>query len=174
MGIDWSHYVLYHSFFHRRREARRLVDVLSSSDARWIEVQRFSGAAFAISATDFDAVGGFDEQFFCYGEDMDLCTRLAAQNVRLEIDRQVVVEHWIGTGSVATARMRSRLQAQGELQFTRRHIGRGWACVQALQLIAAAVLKAGTGSEARKRLAGRLLACPVALGAAIWRPDDAH
>jgi succinoglycan biosynthesis protein ExoM len=41
----------------------------------------------------FDSVGGFDERFLLYFEDMDLCVRLRHQNWTVLLDPDVVVSH---------------------------------------------------------------------------------
>lgn len=44
-------------------------------------VPAFSGAAFVLLRSDFTNVGGFDERFFMYSEDIDLQRRLLRQGV---------------------------------------------------------------------------------------------
>jgi GT2 family glycosyltransferase len=47
------------------------------------DVETLSGAAMLVRRDAFEAVGGFDERFFLYGEDLDLCRRLRARGWRL-------------------------------------------------------------------------------------------
>lgn len=58
-----------------------------------VRVAAISGAAFAIRATGFSALGGFDEAFFLHVEDIDLCKR--ARSVWFVPD--AIVHHAGGT-----------------------------------------------------------------------------
>lgn len=44
-------------------------------------------------ANDFGAINGFDEKFFLYYEDVDICTRLWKANKRIELVLQASVIH---------------------------------------------------------------------------------
>ena len=59
------------------------------ADADWV-----SGAFFLVRRLAFESVGGFDERYFMYLEDVDLCWRLhrAGWRVRYEPDAEVVHE----------------------------------------------------------------------------------
>lgn len=57
------------------------------------EVDAVSGAAFAIRRSLFEAIGGFDEQFFLYVEDTDLSWRAQLMDYRCLYVAQAVVQH---------------------------------------------------------------------------------
>ena len=53
------------------------------------------GACFLVRRSAFDSVGGFDERFFMYYEDIDLCHRLRAAGHRLRYAPAAsAVHHW--------------------------------------------------------------------------------
>ncbi|WP_159101469.1 hypothetical protein [Paenarthrobacter aurescens] len=59
---------------------------------RKIALYYLRGAVFSISSELLDAVDGFDEEFFLYGEEADLCFRLQ-DSAKLFFDSQVKVVH---------------------------------------------------------------------------------
>lgn len=56
------------------------------------------GAAMLVRRDAFNAVGGFDERFFCYGEDVDLGFRLRLHGWRCVQAADAIVDH-VGGGS---------------------------------------------------------------------------
>ena len=69
-----------------RRLARRapgLTDHVERRPAGAIEVESLAATAILVRRSAFDAVEGFDESYFLYGEDLDLCHRLRAGGWRL-------------------------------------------------------------------------------------------
>jgi N-acetylglucosaminyl-diphospho-decaprenol L-rhamnosyltransferase len=72
---------------------------LDATTAR--EVGFLPGAALALSCEAFRAVDGFDEQFFLYHEDLDLCLRLARRGFALRFVPTMRAVHHLGaaTGS---------------------------------------------------------------------------
>ena len=52
-----------------------------------------AGMCLCINSEAFRAVGGFDERYFLYCEDCDLCARLYVAGFALEYDRSVQVVH---------------------------------------------------------------------------------
>ncbi len=71
------------------------------------EVDALSGSFMFMRASVFEEIGGFDERFFMYGEDLDLCakTRQAGYTIWYTPDTQIV--HFKGKSSAKQA-IRSR------------------------------------------------------------------
>jgi N-acetylglucosaminyl-diphospho-decaprenol L-rhamnosyltransferase len=70
-------------------------------DAGWL-----SGSCLLIRRSAFEAVGGFDEKFFMYFEDVDLCARIGAAGWRIVYDPSASVTHAGGHSTSAhSARM---------------------------------------------------------------------
>lgn len=79
------------------------------------------GAALAIRREAFEAVGGFDESFFMYFEEADLCYRLNAAGWQVHFAPVTTVEH-VGGGSTKEARTEMAVQLFfSTMQFFQRH-----------------------------------------------------
>ncbi len=78
-----------------------------------------TGAAFMIRRQTFQEMDGFDERYFMYWEDTDLCLRLQHAGLRVATDDAVVVVHTSG-GSDARASSRYRNAARSRDLFLRR------------------------------------------------------
>ena len=84
--------------------------------ARGLDVAWVSGAAMLADRAAFTAVGGFDEQFFLYKEDEDLCLRLRLAGGAIAYEPSVAVRHY---GSVVAGR--GPALAQSEQYFIEKH-----------------------------------------------------
>ncbi len=69
-------------------------DHASPSDVDWV-----SGAAMLIRREAFEEVGGFDEGYFMYVEDVDFCWRLRQAGWRVAYEPRACVSHVGGTSS---------------------------------------------------------------------------
>jgi len=67
-----------------------------------------SGACFFISKEIFLQTGGFDEQFFMYGEDLDLCAKVKSAGFEVKYSPQTQIIHFKGRSSVQQ-KMKSRV-----------------------------------------------------------------
>lgn len=89
------------------------------------EVDWVSFAAMLIRRSAFEGVGGFDEGFWLYGEELDLCTRLRAAGWKVLASPAVEVVH---VGGVSTGRSRRThlMHSQGVYRYYRKHRATGW------------------------------------------------
>lgn len=96
-------------------------------DAHPKQVGYIDGAVMAIRKNVYDSVGGFDEDFFFYGEEADFCFRLkkAGWNVVFLPSAQII--HMRGGSSTKVERLTdkySKLQVDSKLLFVRKHRSR--------------------------------------------------
>jgi GT2 family glycosyltransferase len=123
---------------HARQQAVRLASREGSPD--WV-----SAACLLARVDAMRAVAGFDEAFFLYEEDVDLCVRLRHDGWGIAYTPEAEVVHRLGA-SMAAASALARIEYQrSHLLYYRKHNG-------ALQTLLLRALVAG-GSAARLGLA---------------------
>jgi N-acetylglucosaminyl-diphospho-decaprenol L-rhamnosyltransferase len=93
--------------------------------AREREVDWVSGACLMARRATLDAIGGFDEGFFLYEEDADLCRRARAAGWRVLFTPAVEVSHQLGR-SMARAPGPARLAYhRSHLRYYAKHASQG-------------------------------------------------
>lgn len=121
--------------------ATHAVDCTQSQDVDWA-----NGACLMVRRSLLHQLGGLDEEFFMYFEDVDLCRRLRQQGYRVRHVAEAEIVHFIGRSS---GRDRERLQLVWELsriRYIEKHFsplkrrlmkgwiaaGTGWRLVQSM------------------------------------------
>ncbi|MGH2636811.1 MAG: glycosyltransferase family 2 protein [Actinomycetota bacterium] len=89
------------------------------------EVHWVSGACMLLRRSAFETVGRFDEGFWLYGEELDLCTRLRGAGWKVLYTPEVEVLH---EGGVSTGRSRRThvMHSSSIYRYYRKHRTRGW------------------------------------------------
>jgi N-acetylglucosaminyl-diphospho-decaprenol L-rhamnosyltransferase len=148
-----------------RAVARRDPVALAEAEARYAvehEPDWVSGSCLIARRSALEAVSGFDERFFLYEEDADLCRRLRAAGGRIVFTPSAEVRHRVGT-SMSRAPERARLEYhRSHLLYYRKHNGPLARSALVTLLGARGVLgwtrAALARDPGRRREAGRLLA----------------
>ncbi|WP_129668315.1 glycosyltransferase family 2 protein [Phytoactinopolyspora endophytica] len=97
---------------HFGRDCARAVDIVS-------------GCLFLIARADWQELDGFDERYFVYGEDADLCLRATAQTGRkCAITPDAVMVHAVSASS-NNQPDKHELLLNGRIALVRSHLG-GW------------------------------------------------
>ncbi len=108
-----------------RGVARREPGALAEAEARHArehEPDWVSGACLLARREAFSAVGGFDERFFLYEEDADLCRRVRAAGFQVLFTPQAEARHVKGR-SMARAPERARLEYhRSHLLYYSKHV----------------------------------------------------
>jgi N-acetylglucosaminyl-diphospho-decaprenol L-rhamnosyltransferase len=84
-----------------------------------LEVDWVSGFCFAIRSEVFDSIGGFDEDYFLYYEDVDLARRLKARGYRNLVLRDVEALHYESTSTQAVGK--SKVYWRGFATYCTKH-----------------------------------------------------
>jgi hypothetical protein len=126
-------------------------------EAQTREMDWLSAACLCCRREAFEAVGGFDERFFIYFEDIDLCARIRAAGWKLLFVPRARVLHE-GGATTAPSREASRLEyRKSQLLFYDKHASAASRRLLRLYLRAAVLVKrtAGgfRGEEGRRRRA---------------------
>ena len=96
---------------------RRWADPEAAAEVDWIP-----GAFVFIRAQDFAMLGGFDERFFMYYEEVDLCRRLRAAGKRIQYWPELKAMH-IGGASAKTVKQARVSKAGSQLESWRMRSG---------------------------------------------------
>jgi len=142
-----------------RGVARRLPAALAAADAlhaRAHDVDWVSGACLMARRSCLEATSGFDEGFFLYEEDADLCRRARVAGWRVAFTPEAVAVHGLGQ-SMARSPQRGRLEYhRSHLRYYDKHLGtaarlglRLWLLGRAVGGYAAGVLRGAAGRPAR-------------------------
>lgn len=112
-----------------------------------------SGACLMTSRSVLDRVGGLDEGFFLFNEDVDWCRRLAAAGLKVYYNPRAVVMHHIGASRGRVAPRIIIERHKGMFRYYRKHMRKGpWLD---LPIAAALTVRAGVELLTRSLWPGR-------------------
>ena len=137
-----------------------------------------TGAVLAIRREAFEAVGGFDERFFLFSEETDLCKRLQDAGWEAHVDPRITFIHHAGKDGVQPPR--EAQMAYARLLYARKHFSRPGAAVYHAILVMHHLLRFAAlrfrGATASSSAPASAMALSVLLGrsAPPFRPRDAE
>jgi len=117
---EWRQRRLVHAVKQREPEALRRAETLAASEHEpaWV-----SGSCLLARRDVLERLGGFDEGFFLYEEDVDLCVRARQAGHHILFTPRAEVVHHLGR-SMETASARARKEyRRSHLRFYRKHNG---------------------------------------------------
>lgn len=111
-------------FPHSRICSARELDYWDHKNSAAVEC--LSGACMMLPRALVERLGGFDESFFMYGEDLDLCCRIRREGFDLYYLASESILHHEGAGSSKRGRSFAPLmQREANYRLLRNHFGRG-------------------------------------------------
>ena len=119
-----------------------------------ISLDWITGTCLALRTATFLALGGFDEAFFVYSEDVDYSRRLARAGYRLALRSDLLVPHGHAASGDAPERM-LRYRGASLMRDVRRHHGRADGVAIAAALTVGSMLRAALAVGRRRPAAAR-------------------
>jgi N-acetylglucosaminyl-diphospho-decaprenol L-rhamnosyltransferase len=119
-GLAESTPVEWHWPDNRFARHLRMADVAPDVGGR---VDWVNGSAMLLRGEALRAAGGFDERYFMYSEELDLCRRLAAAGWQVRYEPRAVVIHHEGQSSGQAVSARHLRFARSRVRYFRRHHG---------------------------------------------------
>lgn len=83
-----------------------------------------AGSSLLVRRSAFERVGGFDERFFLYFEDIDFCLRLQQAGGLVYYEPFLTVEHRRGASAAKSNGLARRAYRESQLYFWEKHRGR--------------------------------------------------
>ena len=117
-----------HAFLHPFAPDNRFSRAYTMADwdrASEREVSWVSGSCMLLRRSALDAVGLFDEGYFMYAEDADLCTRMRAAGWTVLFTPELEVTHVRGVSTGNSKRMIHE-HSRSIYRYFAKHHGRGW------------------------------------------------
>ena len=107
--------------------ARRNVvtDAALGNGAPSVVVDWVSGACMLIRRAAFESVGGFDERYFMYWEDADLCRRLRARGYHVRYVPGATAVHSVGRSSSTAPAASIRAFHESAYRYYSTHVAKG-------------------------------------------------
>ena len=143
-----------------RHTAFRLLRIFRGQYKKWLmkdfgyakqmDVEQLMGSALMVRRAVIDKVGGMDEEFFMYYEEVDLCYRIKDAGWRVVFVPEAAITH-LGGRSTGQIPVRKRIMAIASLlEFFRRHRGKFatglFSCVFKPAIIVRDVIDVATGA----------------------------
>ena len=159
-GSTWAQALFLHRLLPRAAWANEIDRAPEAYDRveypEWI-----SGACMLARREAVDSIGGFDEGFFLYCEDMDLCARLREAGWRIRYEPGAVVHH-VGGHSAPRSSLLAVL-ARSRIRYARKHGAPLSAALQRLGLAVDAITHVLVGLRRPGRARGHAAALRAVL-----------
>lgn len=98
------------------------------------EVDAISGAFMMIKKEAYDKIGGFDEQFFMYGEDLDLCYRTQKEGYKVYYVHSTEIIHYKGESTKRSNIDETKVFYDAQYVFVRKHFSSSFIVESILQM----------------------------------------
>lgn len=151
-------------FLHRIAPLATWVDEVVRDPAAYARRGRaewVSGACMLVRREALNEVGGWDEGFFLYGEDQDLCRRMWSAGYEVLFEPAATAVH-LGGASAPRARLLPVL-ARSRIRYAGKHRSRAAAALERVGILLGALTHAVASNRGRSWRRGQLQAARAAL-----------